>query len=78
MRSPRLLAAALAASALFTSAHSSEMSNQPVFIGTYTRDNNGSKGIYSIKLNLETGELSAPTVAAETQGPSYLALSPDQ
>lgn len=78
MRFPRRLLTALAALGSLALVHASEMSKQPVFIGTYTRDNSGSKGIYSIQLDLETGELSAPTVAAETQGPSYLALSPDR
>lgn len=78
MRFPLRLITALAALSSLAFVHASEMSKQPIFIGTYTRDNNGSKGIYSIQLDLETGQLSTPTVAGETQGPSYLALSPDK
>jgi 6-phosphogluconolactonase len=47
-----------------------------LFIGTYTRA--GGKGIYAIQLDPATGELSTPTVAAETSNPSYLALSPNR
>jgi 6-phosphogluconolactonase len=53
----------------------SAMTSHSLFIGTYTRD--GSKGIYSLQLDPRTGALTAPVVAAETQNPSYLALSPD-
>ncbi len=45
-----------------------------IFIGTYTRGE--SKGIYTSVLNLKTGELSAPQLAAETVNPSFLALNP--
>jgi len=43
-----------------------------VFIGTYTGAR--SKGIYVSRLNLATGTLSAPRLAAETANPSYLAV----
>jgi 6-phosphogluconolactonase len=42
-----------------------------VYIGTYTGPN--SKGIYVSRLNLTTGALSAPQLAAETPNPSFLA-----
>lgn len=51
------------------------MSTHPLFIGPYTT--HGSKGIYSLRFDSATGELSAPILAAETSGPTYLALSPD-
>jgi len=51
------------------------MSPHHLFIGTYTRS--GSKGIYALQLDPRTGQLSAPTVAAEAVGPTYLALSPN-
>lgn len=51
------------------------MAPHHLFIGTYTRD--GSKGIYALTLDPETGALSAPVVAAETKAPSFLALSLD-
>jgi 6-phosphogluconolactonase len=46
----------------------------PVYFGTYTGTK--SKGIYFAKLNLVTGELSTPVLAAETARPSFLALHP--
>lgn len=45
-----------------------------VFIGTYTQKT--SKGIYRCELDLATGKLSAPVLAAETVNPSFLALHP--
>jgi 6-phosphogluconolactonase len=47
-----------------------------IFIGTYTHG--ASRGIYAVHLNHATGALSAPTVAAATGNPTYLALSPDR
>lgn len=47
-----------------------------VFIGTYTGGD--SEGIYLSKMNLETGELSEPSLVAETDNPSFLAIHPDQ
>lgn len=49
--------------------------------GTYTTSlprfaNGESKGIYVSRLNSETGEISAPELAAETKSPSYLAIHP--
>jgi len=46
------------------------------YIGTYT-SKDGSKGIYHAKLNPETGEISAPTLAAEANGPSFVTLHPN-
>src|SRR4051812_6862582 len=46
-----------------------------MYIGTYTRDG-GSRGIYSVHLNLETGALSKPQLAAEGRNPTFLALHP--
>ena len=45
-----------------------------VYIGTYTGPT--SKGIYVSRLNLESGVLSAPELAAETPSPSFLAARP--
>jgi 6-phosphogluconolactonase len=47
-----------------------------VFVGTYTTGASTSKGIYTMRLNMETGQLSAPVLAAETVSPSYLELHP--
>jgi 6-phosphogluconolactonase len=45
-----------------------------VFVGTYTGGK--SKGIYRCELDLATGQLSDPTLAAETTNPSFLAIHP--
>lgn len=47
----------------------------PLFVGTYT--NTGSKGIYALQLDSDTGALSTPVLAAEAANPTYLALSPE-
>ena len=47
-----------------------------VFVGTYTGGKNGSKGIYRLELDLATGKLSKPEVAAEVTSPSFLAIHP--
>ena len=48
-----------------------------IFLGTYTRTGD-SKGIYAIRLDGDTGALSAPSVMAEAIDPAWLALSPDK
>ena len=45
-----------------------------VYIGTYTGAK--SKGIYVSRLDLSTGTLSAPVLAAESANPSFLAVHP--
>ncbi len=47
-----------------------------IFIGTYTNPE-GSKGIYRLRLNSETGALSQPELAAEATAPSYLTFGAD-
>jgi 6-phosphogluconolactonase len=47
-----------------------------VYIGTYTGPK--SKGIYRCELDLATGKLSTPEVAAEVTSPSFLAIHPNQ
>ncbi|MHC4313488.1 MAG: lactonase family protein, partial [Planctomycetota bacterium] len=49
----------------------------PVYFGTYTRGENSSKGIYRSVLNLKTGKLSDPVLAAEAQNPSFLEIHPN-
>lgn len=44
------------------------------YIGTYTSPD-GSKGIYRATLNLQTGQLSPATLAAETYAPSFIAFN---
>lgn len=46
-----------------------------VYIGTYTGPK--SKGIYVARLDMASGKLSAPEVAAELKNPSFLAIAPD-
>lgn len=46
------------------------------YIGTYTGSK--SKGIYVSRLDLATGRLSAPELAAEAASPSFLAVHPDR
>src|SRR5688500_9986516 len=45
-----------------------------VYFGTYTTPK--SKGVYVSRLDLGTGSLSAPALAAETTSPSFLAVHP--
>ncbi|MDO8542527.1 MAG: lactonase family protein [Opitutaceae bacterium] len=52
------------------------MASHLIFLGTYTR--NGSRGIYAVRLDPETGALSAPQLAAETPNPAWITLSPDR
>ncbi|MFB0553791.1 MAG: lactonase family protein [Phycisphaerae bacterium] len=51
----------------------------PVYFGTYTsRGENSSKGIYRSVLDLETGKLSNPALAAEVRNPSFLEIHPSR
>lgn len=47
-----------------------------VYVGTYTQG--GSKGIYRMDLDLATGALSEPALAAEVANPSFLAIHPSR
>lgn len=47
-----------------------------IFLGTYTKS--ASRGIYSIRLDGDTGALSAPVVAAEAPNPAWITLTPDK
>jgi 6-phosphogluconolactonase len=49
----------------------------PVYFGTYTSGANSSKGIYRSVLDLETGKLAAPVLAAEAENPSFLEVHPN-
>jgi 6-phosphogluconolactonase len=48
-----------------------------LFVGTYTPKGGPSKGIYRLELDLATGKLSKPELAAEAVNPSFLAIAPD-
>jgi 6-phosphogluconolactonase len=47
-----------------------------VYFGTYTGDKSTSKGVYVARLDLATGKVTAPELAAETTSPSFLAVHP--
>jgi 6-phosphogluconolactonase len=47
-----------------------------VFIGTYTRGDSSSDGIYTSTFDDESGQLSPPTLAAKADNPSFLAIHP--
>ena len=47
-----------------------------VFIGTYTRGDSPSKGIYTSVFDDESGRLSPPALAATADNPSFLAIHP--
>ncbi len=48
-----------------------------VYFGTYTGGQNASRGIYRSVLDLETGKLSDPVLAAEAKNPSFLEIHPN-
>ena len=48
-----------------------------VYFGTYTRPGNSSRGIYRSSLDLDTGKLSEPVLAAEAKNPSFLEIHPN-
>jgi len=49
----------------------------PVYFGTYTSGRNGAEGIYRSVLDTETGELSAPVLAAKAGNPSFIEIHPN-
>jgi 6-phosphogluconolactonase len=49
----------------------------PVYLGTYTSGQNSSKGIYRSVLDVETGKLADPVLAAEAKNPSFLEIHPN-
>jgi 6-phosphogluconolactonase len=75
----RLLAAALAflaGAAAPAEAEPPAPGESLVYFGTYTGAN--SRGIYVSRLDLATGHLTPPELAAESEGPSFLALHPSR
>ncbi len=67
-----VVAAGLGAAA----ASSAEPTKYWVFVGTYTEGK--SKGIYRLVLDTDTGKLSEPSLAAEIEQPSFLAVHPSR
>src|SRR3954468_8254440 len=49
-----------------------------IYLGTYTRSPSTSEGIYSIRLDDDTGALGAPVVAAKAVNPAWVTFSPDK
>ncbi len=68
--------ASLGANVLFASDDSPE--SYWVYFGTYTNKKDGSKGIQRSKLDVKTGKLSEPELAAEMGSPSFLAIHPNK
>lgn len=69
-----LLITAVGASIASNIAHAQTPAKMRVYLGTYTGKN--SQGIYLSTLDLATGKLSAPELAAELVSPSFLAIHP--
>lgn len=72
-----LVRLALCTGALLTNGAISLMAaSHLIYLGTYTRAT--SKGIYSVRLDADTGALSEPELVAEATNPSWITLSPDR
>ena len=48
----------------------------PIYLGTYTRGDDGSKGIYLTHLNSQDGSMTEPQLVAEVSNPTFLAKHP--
>lgn len=68
-----LLSLAMAVS-LFASASAADAGKYRVYFGTYTGQK--SRGIYTADLDLATGKLTEPRLAAEAVSPSFVAIHP--
>jgi 6-phosphogluconolactonase len=71
-----LLIAVCAAPAVALAADAAQSKKLRVYIGTYT--DGESEGIYQSVLDLATGELSKPELAAKIVNPSFLAIHPSR
>jgi 6-phosphogluconolactonase len=49
-----------------------------VYVGTYTSPTNGSKGIYLLDMDTQSGELTPKGLVAEVKSPSFLAVHPNR
>ncbi len=68
----------ITAAFLFAALSTVAAKSLPVYFGTYTsRGENSSKGIYRSELDLETGRLTNPVLAAEARNPSFLEIHPN-
>ena len=68
--------AILSVTAFGQAGRSSSSGDMLVYFGTYTGEK--SKGVYVSRLDLASGALSRPELAAETASPSFLAVHPSQ
>ena len=68
---------ALALTAVFIAATTMSASSQLIYLGTYTNKGVASRGIYAVRLDTDTGQLSEPVLAAEAANPTFLALHPN-
>jgi len=76
---PRALLLAVLFSSLLAAAESppSPKSQYLVYVGTYTEDNTGSKGIYAYRYDEDTRRVTPLGLAAETTNPSWIAIHPN-
>jgi 6-phosphogluconolactonase len=70
-RAALLLAALLFHSSAFAMSHL-------IYFGTYTRAPGNSQGIYSVRLDDDTGALTTPILAATAANPAWITFSPDK
>lgn len=61
----------------FTASSTVSAEQLRLYVGTYTRGQNSSKGIYRTILDTDTGELYNPVLAAEATNPSFLEIHPN-
>src|SRR4029450_10217002 len=66
--------ASMLSDTLFAQPGASAKGAMLVYFGTYT--NEKSKGVYVSRLDLASGKVTPPELAAETPNPSYLAIHP--
>lgn len=71
----RLRMALVGSFLLVTLPHTVHGESRTVWIGTYSQ--RGSGGIYALQMDMESGRLGAPAVAAKATNPSFLALHPN-
>ena len=70
-----LLAHAMRSAALTGQGAGSE---RLLYVGTYTNNAAGSKGIYAWRFNAATGTVTSLGLAAETDSPSWVAVHPNK
>jgi 6-phosphogluconolactonase len=73
---PAVVVAALSATDAEPASKGRKFEKVRVYVGTYT--GKASKGIYRLDLDLTTGKLSNPELAAESNNPSFLAIHPGE